>query len=109
MDVSKKNPVVSAVPAFEEVAKEALPQEVTLQGSQLIDTLVTLTGLPEAVAHDELDQILAQVGNQAGSRNDLTLNELRQALLLYLETFQPADVIDEVLDEEPLNAAGDTL
>lgn len=95
MDVSKlesKEPVVPALEAVE------------LEGSQLIDTLVTLTGLPENVAHDELDQILANVGN-GGSRDELTLNELRQALLLYLETFQPSDV----MGEEPLNAAGDAL
>jgi hypothetical protein len=70
----------------------------SLEGSQLIDTLVNLTGLPEPVAHNELDEILALTGRDGGARTDLTLDELREALLVYLETFKPVDLAAEEFD-----------
>jgi hypothetical protein len=83
MEVSRKLSI-----ADKQVGIETQEADNSLEGGQLIDTLVTLTGLPEPVAHDELDQILALTGRD-GVRADLTLDELRQALLIYLESFQP--------------------
>lgn len=62
--------------------------ESNLGGVRLIETVVTLTGLPESLAHQELDQILELSGHKPGSRTNLTLDELRGALIKYLETLQ---------------------
>jgi hypothetical protein len=110
MEVSKKqtrilntlNGAAAAAPAVVEDLGAMSPSvnSVThaLEGSQLIDTLVTLTGLPEPVAHNELDEILALTGRDVDARTDLTLDELREALLVYLETFKPADLAAEEFD-----------
>ena len=83
MDVSKRQAQImdinSALPAGSSSSNEE-----NLEGENLIQTLVTLTGLPEGMAHDELDQILSMSGHQE-KRSDLTLEELRAALLTYLE------------------------
>jgi hypothetical protein len=60
-----------------------------LDGEKLIETLVTLTGLPENLAHQELDQILDMSGHSSESRTTLTMDELRAALLTYLEALAP--------------------
>jgi hypothetical protein len=62
-----------------------------LDGEKLIETLVSLTGLPEGLAHQELNQILDMSGHSSESRTTLTLDELRAALLTYLEALQPTD------------------
>lgn len=62
------------------------------KGLQLIETVITLTGLPESLAHQELDHILEMSGRGPGTRTDLTLDQLREALLSYLEALQPTSV-----------------
>lgn len=52
-------------------------------GDELIDTLVTLTGLPKEQLCQELDQILERSGIPSGEH--LTLEGLRFAMLTYLE------------------------
>lgn len=63
-----------------------------MDGEKLIETLVSLTGLPEGLAHQELDQILDMSGHSSESRTTLTMDELRAALLTYLEALQPTDL-----------------
>jgi hypothetical protein len=54
-------------------------------GSELIEQVVTLTGLPDGLVQDELDQILGKAGCD---KENLTLEELRSAMLAYLESMQ---------------------
>ncbi len=64
-------------------------------GSEEVDlreTVITLTGLPENLVSRELDQILELAGH---SSNDLTLDQLRAAMLVYLEQIQ--DSVQESL------------
>jgi hypothetical protein len=51
-------------------------------GQQLLDTVAELTGLPEPLVQQELHEILESAGQNAGS---VTLDALREAMLLYLE------------------------
>lgn len=62
------------------------------KGLQLIEAVINLTGLPESLAHQELDHILEMSGRGPGTRTDLTLDQLREALLAYLEALQPTSV-----------------
>ena len=59
-------------------------------GNELIQTVVSLTGLPEEHAYDELNQILKYTGK---TETNLTLDELRTAMLAYLEALQAGDLI----------------
>jgi hypothetical protein len=59
-----------------------------LEGENLIQTLVALTGLPEGMANAEMNQIL-QLSGQEEKRSDITLEELRAALIAYLEALEP--------------------
>lgn len=54
-------------------------------GEELIDQLVEFSRLPEDEVKSELDNILQQAGCES---ERLTLDELRAAMLNYLETFQ---------------------
>jgi hypothetical protein len=54
-------------------------------GEALVETVISLTGLPEPLVSQELDQILELSGHQSSS---LTLDQLREAMLLYLECIQ---------------------
>jgi hypothetical protein len=65
-------------------------------GHELIEKVVTLSGLPEHLAHQELTQILAHSGQESGK---LTLEELRTAMLTYLEALAE--------QEEALEAGAD--
>ena len=56
-----------------------------LNGSSLIQTLVSLTELPEPLAHREVDEMLSLSGHSSES---LTLEELRASMLRYLESMQ---------------------
>lgn len=56
-----------------------------LNGSNLIHTLVSLTDLPEPLVHQEVDEILTLSGHESES---LTLEQLRSAMLSYLESIQ---------------------
>lgn len=60
-------------------------------GQELIQTVVTLSGLPESLVRLELDQILENSGQ---SSQNLTLDQLRQALAAHLESLQ-ADFMDD--------------
>jgi hypothetical protein len=98
MEVSNsRKKLIAAAPtsALSPVNSSENVTEAELGGSQLIDTLVTLTGLPEPFAHQELDQILSLSGHEASDRADLTLDDLRQALITYLEALRPEDDFDE--------------
>ena len=53
------------------------------KGTELLDTVATLTGLPEDLVQNELQELVAAAGQDAG---EVTLDQLRQAMLLYLET-----------------------
>lgn len=93
MEVSNSRKKLSvAEPVLNASSPESSESE--LGGSQLIDTLVTLTGLPEPLAHDELDEILTLSGHHASDRADLTLDDLRQALITYLEALRPDEDAD---------------
>lgn len=62
-------------------------------GQALIEKLVVLTGLPDLLVRPELDQIIENAGQ---SSNHLTLEQLRSALVSYLEGLQ-ADFVSEDL------------
>ena len=64
-------------------------------GQELIQTVVSLTGLPEAWVLPELDQILENSGQDS---RDLTLQQLRDAMLAYLEAMQ-SDFLSEIEPE----------
>ena len=51
-------------------------------GQELVQTLVSLTGLPEPWVSQELLQILETTGQNA---QEITLEKLREAMLVYLE------------------------
>lgn len=53
-------------------------------GVELINTIVSLTGLPIESVQSEMDHIIKRSGQNA---EELTLTQLREALLTYLETF----------------------
>jgi hypothetical protein len=54
-------------------------------GQELIRTVVSLTGVPENLMTEELGSILELSGQDA---NTLTLDQLRQAILVYLESLE---------------------
>ena len=56
-----------------------------LGGQSLIQTVVSLTELPEPLVHQEIDQILQASGHRSES---LTLEQLRTAMVSYLEAMQ---------------------
>lgn len=67
------------------------PSLASLEGEKLLQTLVSLTGLPEGFAHQELNQILQSTGESPENRADMTLDDLRAALVRYLELLGPGD------------------
>jgi hypothetical protein len=52
-------------------------------GEELLATIVQLTGLEEGAVRGELDRIVAGAGH---SKEEVTLEQVRSALLAYLET-----------------------
>jgi hypothetical protein len=58
-------------------------------GQELIQQLVSATGLPEDLVHRELDEICALSGQDPG---ELTLDQLRQAMLTYLEKLEAGEL-----------------
>jgi hypothetical protein len=56
--------------------------ETNLGGKELLETVVSLTGLPEELMQKELIRILESSGQDS---TNLTLDDLRFALLAYLE------------------------
>ena len=65
--------------------EEEHPVEENQCGDALLQTVVGLTGLPETLVRRELEKFLATRGT--GSKS-LTLDELRQVMLAYLESVQ---------------------
>lgn len=84
MDVSNREPKLAKTESEEPA------------GQQLLDTLVSLTGLPENLVHNELSEILKP---SEASAEEITLDQLRKAMVAYLETFKPQD-FEEETDEE---------
>jgi hypothetical protein len=67
-------------------------------GQQLLDTVAELTGLPEPLVQQELHEILESAGQNAGS---VTLDALREAMLLYLEAMaEPLERAERELAEK---------
>ena len=62
-------------------------------------TVVSLTELPEGMVHQEMNEILQLSGHESES---LTLDQLRLAMLSYLESFQAdlADETDQVMEHD---------
>jgi len=54
----------------------------TQSGPELIETLVELTGLPKSAMEKEITSIL---GNAGKNTDSITLDDLRGALIAYLE------------------------
>jgi hypothetical protein len=73
-------------------------------GAQLLETLVTLTGLPKPMVYQELDQVLDL---SQDSTQSLTLDQLRQAMLSYLEAFAPENLDLSSEADQPSRAAED--
>jgi len=88
MDVSKREARIIEMP-IEMQNRNSADTGNQLEGENLIQTLVTLTGLPEGMANAEMDQILELSGHQPEKRSDITLDELRAALVAYLEALEP--------------------
>jgi hypothetical protein len=66
--------------------------------SDLLETVVNLTGLPDPmvpIVYDEIDQILQVTGQDP---RNLTLDDLRHAMLLYLEKLQEDGALGEDAD-----------
>jgi len=61
-------------------------------GQELVETLITLTGLPDALIRTELNQILEPSGQ---APETLTLDELRTALISYLEQMEAEFLAEE--------------
>ncbi len=60
-------------------------EQNTPSGTHLLNTVASLTGLPESMIQKELKGIIHDSGC---TPEDLTLEGLRQALIQYLETMQ---------------------
>lgn len=60
-------------------------QGSSLGGQTLIQTVVSLTELPETWVHQEMDEILKASGHRS---ENLTLEQLRAAMISYLEAIQ---------------------
>ena len=59
-------------------------------GQDLLQTVVNLTGLPENLISKELDEILEMSDASASKGKEaLTLEDLRAAMLAYLESIGP--------------------
>ncbi len=71
---------------------DVLNRENVPGGQELIETVVSLSGIPAPLMTEELGKILETSGHGAAN---LTLEGLRAALLAYMETLSP-----EMFDEE---------
>ena len=63
----------------------AVSTDPELGGEALLQTVVSLTGLPETLVYPELDRILKLSPHKKGE-GEVTLDELRAAMLAYLES-----------------------
>lgn len=110
MEVLKQN----GLPKVLEINK-ADELNTNLEGEELLRTIVDLTGLPEGFAQKELHEILDSSGESPETRANITLDELRAALIRYLETMDPngdpnqQDTVseaDQISDIRDLNVDG---
>ena len=63
--------------------------DLGIQGNELIEAIVAMTGLPAPQIHGELGGILNSIGVEPARA---TLDDLRSALALYLTTFMPEEL-----------------
>ena len=80
MDVSKQKHLNMPVADSTPIKSDADPS-----GQELIQQLVSASGLPEAAVHQELEEICGVAGQDTG---ELTLDQLRAAMLTYLEKLE---------------------
>lgn len=73
------------------------------EGRELMQKVVTLTGLPEKWVEQELDQILEKNGCSSES---LTLQDLRDSLVAYLENLYLENISLENINEMNSSEAG---
>jgi hypothetical protein len=77
---------------MEVLSRKEEVQAADLGGATLIQTVVSLTELPEPLVHQEIDEILQASGHRSES---LTLEQLRSAMVSYLEALQAEFVASE--------------
>ncbi len=65
------------------------PVEHSPSGEELIQQLVSASGLPESAVHQELGEICALAGQNP---DDLTLEQLREAMLTYLQALEAGEL-----------------
>jgi len=61
---------------------EGLKGPIEVEGQELVETVVELTGLPESIMEEEVEAILEYSGQEI---KDLSLEQLRKAMIDYLE------------------------
>jgi len=71
-------------------------------GQDLLDTVASLTGLPEDLVQQELQDMITAAGQNPGN---VTLDELRSAMLLYLEALAIQE--ESLLDGDTLHPASE--
>ncbi len=89
MDVSKNKGTDKGKEALE-IASTT--ENKPSQGQGLLEEVASLTGLPEDWVHNELHRIVTASGHQP---SELTLDELRASMLVYLE-----QMMDQIPAEE---------
>ena len=92
----------------QEVQQEVQPDElaagsVAHSGNELVRTLLSSTGLPESLVGEEFGTILESTGHSAST---LTLEQLRAAMLAYLETTFASDASEDCEEAAAAEAAG---
>ena len=71
--------------------------ETGQSGTELVDAVVSFTGLPETLVGQELGNILENAGH---SPDTLTLEQLRAAMIAYLEsTLEDLESCEAAADE----------
>jgi hypothetical protein len=96
MDVSNLESTQLRV-ATETVSPLKPESGIDLGGEKLLNTVASLTGLPAPLVHEELGQILELSGQDSAN---LTLEELRSAMLAYLEKIQDSMVEEGLCPSE---------
>lgn len=73
------------------------------KGLELLETVVSLTGLPPSLVHKDLDKVLEVSGHE---RANISLEELRRVMLIYLESLhasyseESGETADEVFRKQ---------
>lgn len=74
----------------------------SMNGTELLETFILMTGLPEDLARTEVARMLKKAGCDPES---LTLDGLRQAMMLYLEEMSAAEPLSPDVAESALPLA----